>query len=190
MLLFEPGTDIMEARQVVQERVASVTPSLPSWATPPHMIQPLSSTSRVMKIGVSSDTLDTIELSQLTRWKIRDNLLRVPGVANVAVWGNRKTQYQVQVHPARLRRNGVTVDQVMNAAADAVDAGLLSYRPAAALGTGGYAETATQRLGIEHVLPVGDPEDAREGPGSQQVWKGAAARRGGRREDRPSAPDR
>ena len=159
VLLFEPGTNIMEARQVVQERVASVTPSLPSWATPPHMIQPLSSTSRVMKIGVSSDTLDTIELSQLTRWKIRDNLLRVPGVANVAVWGNRKTQYQIQVHPLRLRRNGVTVDQVMNAAADAVDAGLLSYRPAAALGTGGYTENARQRLGIEHVLPVGNPED-------------------------------
>ena len=158
VLLFEPGTDIMQARQVVQERVASVTPSLPSWATPPHMIQPLSSTSRVMKIGVSSDTLDTIELSQLTRWKIRDNLLRVPGVANVAVWGNRKTQYQVQVHPARLRKNGLTVDQVMNAAADAAEAGLLSYRPASALGTGGYAETATQRLGIEHVVPVGDPE--------------------------------
>jgi CzcA family heavy metal efflux pump len=159
VLLFEPGTDIMEARQLVQERVATVTPTLPSWATPPHMIQPLSSTSRVMKIGISSDSLDTIELSYLTRWKIRDNLMRVPGVANVAVWGNRKTQYQVQVDPARLRRHGVTVDQVRNAAADAVDAGLLTYRPASALGTGGFVESGTQRLGIEHVSAVGDPRD-------------------------------
>ena len=158
VLLFEPGTNLMEARQVVQERVASVTPSLPSWATPPHMIQPLSSTSRALKIGVSSDTLDTIELSQLTRWKIRDNLMRVPGVANVAVWGNRKTQYQIQVDPARLRRNGVTLDGVRNAAADAVDAGLLSYLPGAALGTGGFTETSSQRLGIEHIIPVDDPE--------------------------------
>jgi CzcA family heavy metal efflux pump len=159
VLLFEPGTDIMEARQLVQERVATVTPTLPSWATPPHMIQPLSSTSRVMKIGVSSDTLDTIELSYLTRWKIRDNLMRVPGVANVAVWGNRKTQYQVQVDPARLHRHGVTVDQVRNAAADAVDAGLLTYRPASSLGTGGFVESGTQRLGIEHVSAVGDPRE-------------------------------
>ncbi len=60
VLLFKPGTDIMDARQLVQERVATVTPTLPSWATPPHLIQPLSSTSRVMKIGVSSDKLDTI----------------------------------------------------------------------------------------------------------------------------------
>ncbi len=159
VLLFEPGTDIMDARQLVQERVATVTPTLPSWATPPHMIQPLSSTSRVMKIGVSSDKLNTIELSQLTRWKIRDNLMRVPGVANVAVWGNRKTQYQVQVDPPRLRRHGVTVDQVRNAAADAVEAGLLSYRPAAALGTGGFVETGTQSLGIKHVGAVGDPAE-------------------------------
>jgi Cu/Ag efflux pump CusA len=158
VLLFEPGTDIMEARQLVQERVATVTPALPSWATPPHMIQPLSSTSRAMKIGVSSDKFDTIELSQLTRWKIRDNLMRVRGVANVAVWGNRKTQYQVQVDPARLRRNGVTLDQVRNAAADAVDASLLEYLPGAALGTGGFVESGNQRLGIEHVTAVGDPE--------------------------------
>ena len=158
VLLFEPGTDIMDARQLVQERVATVTPTLPAWAAPPHMIQPLSSTSRVMKIGISSDTLDTIQLSQLTRWKIRDNLMRVPGVANVAVWGNRKMQYQVQVDPARLHRAGVTLDAVRNAAADAVDAGLLTYLPAAALGTGGFVESGDQRLGIEYVASVGDPE--------------------------------
>ena len=158
VLLFEPGTDIMDARQLVQERVATVTPVLPAWAAPPHMIQPLSSTSRVMKIGISSDTLDTIELSQLTRWKIRDNLMRVPGVANVAVWGNRKTQYQVQVDPARLHSEGVTLDAVRNAAADAVDAGLLTYLPAAALGTGGFVESGDQRLGIKYVASVGDPE--------------------------------
>ncbi len=158
VLLFEPGTDIMEARQVVQERVASVTPTLPAWAAPPQMIQPLSSTSRVMKIGVSSDTLDTIELSHLTRWKIRDNLMRVPGVANVAVWGNRKTQYQIRVEPERLHQNGVTVNQVMDAAADAVDAGLLKWRPGSSLITGGWVESDTQRLGIEHVLPVTGPE--------------------------------
>ncbi len=85
--------------------------------------------------------------------------MRVPGVANVAVWGNRKTQYQVQVDPPRLRRHGVTVDQVRNAAADAVEAGLLSYRPAAALGSGGFVETGAQRFGIEHVAAVGDPAE-------------------------------
>ena len=158
-LLFEPGTDVMKARQLVQERVASVTPVLPAWAAPPHMIPPLSSTSRVMKIGVSSETLDTIQLSHLTRWKIRDNLMRVPGVANVAVWGNRKTQYQIRVDPPRLNERGVTVNQVMDAASDAVDAGLLTYRPGSELITGGFIENGDQRLGVEHVMPVSGPEE-------------------------------
>ncbi len=51
ILIFEPGTDIMEARQVVAERLAVVTPTLPTWAAPPFMLPPLSSTARTMKIA-------------------------------------------------------------------------------------------------------------------------------------------
>ena len=50
VLIFETGTDLIYARQVVAERVAAVYPTLPTWAAPPVMIQPLSSTSRAMKI--------------------------------------------------------------------------------------------------------------------------------------------
>ena len=54
-LIFERGTDEMRARQLVQERIAQITPTLPTWATPPLMMPPLSATSRVMKIGLSSE---------------------------------------------------------------------------------------------------------------------------------------
>ena len=57
VLIFKPGTDIVRARQLVAERMNTVIPNLPTWAAPPVMIQPLSSTSRVMKIGVSSKTI-------------------------------------------------------------------------------------------------------------------------------------
>ena len=190
VLLFEPGTDIMEARQLVQERVATVTPTLPSWATPPHMIQPLSSTSRAMKIGISSDTLDTIELSYLTRWKIRDNLMRVPGVANVAVWGNRKTQYQVQVDPARLRRHGVTVDQVRNAAADAVDAGLLTYRPAVCSGDRRFRGVRDPAPRDRARLCCRGPSGPGRGDGPQQGRQDPPTRPGGRGANRSPAPHR
>ena len=55
VMIFEPGTDLLAARQRVAERVAIVTPTLPTWAAPPFMMQPLSATSRVMKIGMTSD---------------------------------------------------------------------------------------------------------------------------------------
>jgi Cu/Ag efflux pump CusA len=101
-MIFVPGTDLMNARQLVQERLATVAPSLPSWATPPVMIQPLSATSRTMKIGVWSEELSPIDLSVLARWKIRPALIDVPGVANVAIWGLRKKMLIVYVDPAVL----------------------------------------------------------------------------------------
>ena len=95
-MTFEPGTDLLDARQVVQERLAQAQTALPNVQTrPAQMLQPLSSTSRVMMIALSSDTLDQIDLSLLTRWTIGPKLVGVPGVANVAVWGFRDRQLQV-----------------------------------------------------------------------------------------------
>ena len=88
-LLFDRGTDLLEARQLVQERMATATPNLPNWASPPFMIQPLSATSRAMKIGIKSDKVSMIDLSTIAYWKIRARLLGVPGVANVPIWGER-----------------------------------------------------------------------------------------------------
>src|SRR4028119_1378838 len=98
VMLFEEGTDLLEARQLVQERIATVTPTLPTWAPPPVMLQPLSATSRVLKIGLSTTDpkLDLMGLSMTAYWKIRSRLLRVPGVANVPIWGERLEMLQVQ----------------------------------------------------------------------------------------------
>jgi Cu/Ag efflux pump CusA len=61
-LRFKQGTDLLRARQLVSERVETVIPTIPTWAAPPVMIQPVSSTSRVMKIGLTSDTRSLIEM--------------------------------------------------------------------------------------------------------------------------------
>src|SRR5205814_5241823 len=96
-LVFKPGIDIMLARQLVQERLAVATRTLPSWAGIPWMLQPLSATSRVMKIGLSSDTYSLNDLSMIAYWTIRWHLMKVPGVANVVIWGDRWKELQVQV---------------------------------------------------------------------------------------------
>ena len=58
------------------------------------MLQPLSSASRVLMVGLSSKTVSLIDMSVLTRWTVRPRLLSVPGVANVTVWGQRERQLQ------------------------------------------------------------------------------------------------
>jgi len=158
-LLFEPGTDLLRARQLVAERLATVAPTLPTWASPPFIMQPLSATARTMKIGLSSDDLSVIDLSMIAYWKIRPRLLRVSGVANVSIWGERIRMLQVQVDPARLQASGVTLDQVKQTTADALDAGLLQFSDGGFIGSGGAIDTPNQRLWIQHVVPIITPED-------------------------------
>ena len=159
VLYFKRGTDLIAARQLVQERLATVTSLLPNVARPPIIMQPLSATSRTMKIGVSSNTLSLVEMSEVYRWKIRPRLLRVEGVANVAAWGMRKRQLQVQVDPERLRAYDVTMDQAIEETSDALSVGLLSYKDGSTTGTGGFIDSPSGRLQVRHVLPVTTAED-------------------------------
>ena len=161
-LIFVKGTDIIEARRLVSERIQTITPTLPSWATPPVVLQPLSATSRVMKIGVRSDSLDLIEQATLVRYKIRPELMSLPGVANVAVWGMRKNQWQIQIDPDRMRAEGVTLEQVMGAASAGTDAGLLKHRTGTKIGTGGYVDSGDQRYVVQHVLPLDSAETLKQ----------------------------
>jgi CzcA family heavy metal efflux pump len=148
VLIFQEKTDLLRARQLVQERLALVTPQLPTASRPPVILQSLSSTSRVMKIGVSSKTLSQMELSGLARWTIRPRLMAVPGVANVAIWGQRDQQLQVLVDPDHLRAHNITIDDVVRATHDAV-----------AVAAGGFVDTPNQRLPVAHLSAVVQPQD-------------------------------
>ncbi len=153
-MYFKPGTDLLLARQMVNERIITVVPTLPSWASPPVMLPPLSSTSRMMKIGISSKTRSVIDLSMITYWTIRQRLLRVPGVANIAMWGERLEMLNVNVVPELLRKHQVTLNEVMEATADALDVGLFKFSEGHYIGSGGWIDTPNQRLQVRHVLPL------------------------------------
>ena len=163
-LVFDPGTDQLEARQLVAERLAEVTPSLPTWAAPPVMLAPLSATSRVVKIGMTSDEFSVIEMSMMAYWTVRARLMQVPGVANVAIWNERIQMLTVQVEPDRMAAHDVALDEVMESTSDAVDSGLLQFSAGSVIGTGGMVETANQRVGVRHVLPVVTPADLAKVP--------------------------
>ena len=158
LLVFEPGTDIMRARQLVQERL-NLAHALPNVSKPPKMLQPLSTTSRAMMVGFSSKDVSLIDASVLVRWTIVPKLLGVPGVANVSVWGLRHRQLQVQVDPQRLQDRRVTLNQVIKSAGEAMWVSPLSFLEASTPGAGGWIDTPNQRLGIHHVQPITSPGD-------------------------------
>jgi Cu/Ag efflux pump CusA len=157
-LIFEPGTSLFRARQAVQERLAQAH-ALPNVSKPPQMLQPVSSASRTMMIGLSSSKLSLIEISQLARWTIKPRLMGVEGVANVSSFGQRERQLQVQVDPAQLHEKGVTLQDVVETAGNALWVSPLSYLEASTPGTGGFIETPRQRLGVRHVSPIESAED-------------------------------
>jgi CzcA family heavy metal efflux pump len=163
-VLFKPGTDMLRARQLVQERLATVSPSLPTWAAPPVMLAPVSATGRAMQIGMTSGSHSIIDMSMTAYWTIRARLLRVPGVANVAIWNERLHLMAVQAEPAKMQAAGVSLDQVMQTTSDAVDSGLLRFSTGAVIGTGGAVETPNQRIGVRNVLPVVTANDLAQAP--------------------------
>jgi CzcA family heavy metal efflux pump len=148
VLILDPSTDVMRSRQMVQERLTRAAATLPAVARSPVMLSPLSSLSRVMKIGLTSTTLSQVEITTLAKWTIRPRLMAIPGVANVAIWGQRDRQIQVLVDPHRLQAHGVTVDDVVSATREAVS-----------LQAGGFLDTPNQRLAITHAATVREASD-------------------------------
>ena len=147
-LLLHEGADLYRARQLVQERLAVETPRLPSVARPPVILQPLSSLSRMMKIGMWSEKLSQRDMTELAVWTIRPRLMAIPGVANVAIWGQRDKQLQVLVNPDQLRAHQITLDMVLKATGDSV-----------VLDAGGFVDTPNQRIAVRQLSPVTTPEE-------------------------------
>lgn len=156
-MTFAPGTDLMHARQMVQERLTQAHAN-PNVSTPPVLLQPVSSAGRIMNIGLTSKSVSLIDMSVEARWVIVPRLLGVPGVANVSIWGQRQWQLQVQVDPKKLHANGVKLDQVVKTAGEAVWVSPLTYLSSSTPGTGGFIDTPNQRLNVRHQSPITTPD--------------------------------
>jgi CzcA family heavy metal efflux pump len=163
LLVFEEDTDPIRARQMVQERLTQ-TFALPNVSSPPTMLQPLSTSSRVMMVGLSSESISLLELGVLARWNIKPRLMGVPGVANVAIWGHRDRQLQVLVDPERLQANGVSLQQIIETTGEALWVSPLSYLESSSPGTAGWIDTPNQRLTIRHELPISSADDLAQIP--------------------------
>src|SRR5919107_1408269 len=103
--------------------------------------------------------LIAIAVGVISHWVIRPRLLGVPGVSNVSIWGLRDQQLQVQVDPAQLQAQGVTLNQVVETTGNAQLVSPLTFLEASTPGTGGFIESPNQRLQVRHVFEnFGTPE--------------------------------
>ncbi len=157
-LHFAPGTGLYQARQLVQERLTGAF-VLPNVSKPPVMVQPVSSTSDVMLIGLTSRQWSMIDMSVAARWVIVPKLLSLAGVSNVSTFGQADRQLQVLVNPSVLAARQVTLDEIIQTAGNAQLTSPLSYLQGNTPGTAGFIEDMLQRITIQPVLPFGTPKN-------------------------------
>jgi len=143
---FKAGTDPQRAHQDIAERLARVAGLLPEGVGAPKLSPLTSSTMDVLKLGLVSDKLDRFALRDLADWSLKPQLLAVPGVARVNVFGGDVRQITISPDLAKLEAYGITL-------AELADAG----RAALALRGAGFVDLEAQRVLIESPVPVPDP---------------------------------
>lgn len=147
---FDWGTDIYRDRQIVSEKLATVTDAMPAGAGRPTLGPQSSILGEVLFIGLTADSTSQADLRTLADWVVRPRLLSIGGVAQVSVMGGDVSEFQILLHPERMRHYGVTLSEVMDATGDMtrnaaggtlyeygneyIVRGLLSTKDAAAMG--------------------------------------------------------
>jgi len=136
--VFDDRSDLYRNRQLVGERLATVTGQLPAGAGPPILVPLSSSSATIMTLGLTSATRPMMELSDLVQWTLAPRLLAVPGVADVNVFGAEQRQLQIQVDPDKLWRYGIGINGLERSARQA----------ASPVGLG-FVENTNQRLSLQ-----------------------------------------
>jgi CzcA family heavy metal efflux pump len=145
-VIFDEDTDIYRDRQIVAERLNTLNNKLPRGITP--NITPLtSSASTVYGFGVTSKSINLMELRTIVDWTITPHLLSIPGVADVNVFGGDVRQFQIQVDPDQLIRYQMNISDVVDAA-----------QRATGVSGAGYIQNNNQRIIINTQGQATNPE--------------------------------
>jgi CzcA family heavy metal efflux pump len=146
-VVFDRRGDPYRQRQVITERLAEASGVLPVGVGPP-LLSPLSSSMEYLEhFGFTSDRLTPVELRGLVRWVISPQILAVPGVAQVQLFGGAERERQVMVDPQKLIANDLTLDDVFRATQRSIE-----------LIGGGYIETPSQRIVLRAQAPGSTPQ--------------------------------
>ncbi len=136
--IFAEDSDIYRNRQLVSERLNSISSKLPEGVEPPIPVPLSSSSATVLTIGLSSKSKSLLDLRSLVDWTLVPRLLAVPGVADVNIFGGETQQLQIQIDPIQLHRFNLAVEDIVHAA-----------KQAGKIQGGGFIENDNQRFTIQ-----------------------------------------
>ena len=112
---FDWSTDIYIARQIVSEKLSAMANELPDNVGTPTLGPQSSILGEVLIVGLTADSTSMLDLRTLADWTIRPRLLSIGGVAQVSVLGGDIKEYQILIHPQKMKHFGVSLSDVLNA---------------------------------------------------------------------------
>ena len=115
-VIFAPSTDIFRTRQMLSEAMAGIASQLPDGIGTPGLMPMTSSTGLAMIVGMTSKTLNSMDLRSLADWNVKPRLLAIPGISKVSIYGGATKQYRISVDPAHLARFNLSLEDVTAAA--------------------------------------------------------------------------
>ena len=137
-IVFKEGTNVLQARQLLAEKLGETAGILPTGVKAPKMSPLTSATMDLLKIGLVSDKLSPMELRTFADWTLKPRLLAVPGVAHCNMFGGEVRQWQIRVHPDLLVAHRLTLAEVLAAS-----------RLASGVRGAGFIETPNQRIVLQ-----------------------------------------
>ncbi|MBF6561116.1 MAG: efflux RND transporter permease subunit [Candidatus Binataceae bacterium] len=136
-IVFQGGTDIYRARQMVGERLLEIMSQMPQGVAAPTMAPLTSATAVIMDIGLTSPTRSLMDLRTFADWTLQPRLLAVPGVAHISIYGGDERELQIQINPARMLAYRLGITDVLAAA-----------RASTGVRGSGFIDTPNQRIVI------------------------------------------
>lgn len=152
LITFKDDVDPFTVRQGISERIATLAGELPAGVAQPKLTPLTSSTMDLLKVGLVSNTVDAYSLRDIADWTIKPQVLSLPGVARVTVYGGAVRQVQIQPDLDKLAGLGISLNELMDAGKAAVT-----------LRGGGTIDTNAQRITLDAPPPAPDPEKVAEG---------------------------
>lgn len=112
---FNWGTDIYKARQIVSEKLSTITTMLPKDVEAPVLAPQTSIMGEIMLVAITTDTLSMFELRTLADKQIKQRLLSVTGVSQVVIMGGNPKQFQILADPFKMKYYHVSLEELIEA---------------------------------------------------------------------------
>ncbi|MCE1167221.1 MAG: efflux RND transporter permease subunit [Sphingobacteriia bacterium] len=112
---FNLGVDMEAAANDVRDRVSRALRNLPLDADPPVVSKADADSDPIIMLSVQSNTRNLLDLSDIARYVIKERLQTIPGVSEIAIYGEKKYAMKINLDPAKLAAYGLSPADLKNA---------------------------------------------------------------------------